>query len=121
GRASASRCPGGPRPPYPRGPWLRSEFCCLGPSSLLRPHPPVLRAHGDFTVQPLIRRAFAVLERLGHPRDLPYFPCRAIHPSRRPYAGGSAAPSRCTGTAVPGFLVLSPSRHPRLPVSASNT
>ena len=33
GRASASRCAGGPWPPYPRGPWLRSEFCCLGPSS----------------------------------------------------------------------------------------
>ena len=30
GRASASRCAGGPWPPYPRGPWLRSEFCCLG-------------------------------------------------------------------------------------------
>jgi hypothetical protein len=35
-------------PPYPRGPWLRSEFCCLGPSSLLRPHPPVSPARGDF-------------------------------------------------------------------------
>src|SRR3990172_2311514 len=32
---------------------------------------------------------------------------------------GSRLPSRCAGTAIPGFLVLSPSRHPRLPVPAS--
>ena len=98
-----------------------------GPSSVvsvhrrvLRPHPPVSQARGDFTALPLIRRAFAVRERLGDPRDLPYFPCRAVHACRRPYAGGSAAPSRCAGTAMPGFLVLSASRHPRGPVSASN-
>ena len=98
-----------------------------GPSSVVsvhprvvRPHPPVSQARGDFTAVPLIRRAFAVRERLGDPRDLPYFPCRAVHACRRPYAGGSAAPSRCAGTAMPGFLVLSPSRHPRWPVSASN-
>src|SRR5947207_3150939 len=98
-----------------------------GPSSVasvhrpvLLPHPPVSQARGDFTALPLIRRAFAVLERLGDPRDLPYFPCRAVHACRRPYAGGSAAPSRCAGTAMPGFLVLSASRHPRGPVSASN-
>src|SRR5439155_26334717 len=44
GRADPARCPDPavlPRaavraalvPLYPRGPWLRSEFCCLGPSS----------------------------------------------------------------------------------------
>src|SRR6266849_7258559 len=75
------------------------------PHRLLRPHPPVSQARGDFTALLLIRRAFAVRERLGDPRDLPYFPCRAVHACRRPYAGGSAAPSRCAGTAVPGFLV----------------
>ena len=30
-QASACRCSGG-LPPYPRGPWLRSELCCLDPS-----------------------------------------------------------------------------------------
>ncbi len=59
GHADPARCPDPTvfpraavreaRPPYPRGPWLRSEFCCLGPSSLLRPHPPVSQARGDFT------------------------------------------------------------------------
>ena len=70
-----------------------------GPSSVvsvhhrvLRPHPSVSPARGDFTVLPLIRRAFAVRERLGDPRDLPSFPCRALHACRRPYAGGSAVP-----------------------------
>src|SRR5213594_3778599 len=93
-----------------------------GPSSVvsvhrrvLRAHPPVSPARGDFTALPLIRRAFAVRQRLGDPRDLPYFPCRAVHACRRPYAGGSAAPSRCAGAAIPGFLDLSPSRHPRGP------
>ncbi len=85
------------------------EACCLstpgvlgsGPSSvvsvhhgLLRPHPPVSRAHRDFTALRLIHDAFAVRERLGCPRDLPYFHCRAVHACRRPYAGGSAPPSR---------------------------
>ena len=42
---------------------------------LLRPHPSVSRARDDFTALPLIRRAFAVRERLGDPRDLPYFHC----------------------------------------------
>src|SRR5262245_8412306 len=32
-RASACRCARG-SPLYPRGPWLRHEFCCLAPSSL---------------------------------------------------------------------------------------
>ena len=93
-----------------------------GPSSvvsvhlrLLRPHPPVSRAHHDFTAWRLIRDAFAVRERLGDPRDLPYFRCRAFHACHRPYAGGSAPLSRCPHGAVPGFLDLSTSRHPQSP------
>ena len=85
------------------------------PHRLLRPHPPVSPARGDFAASPLIPHAFAVRERLGDPRDLPYFPSRAVHTCRRPYAGGSAAPSRCVGTAMPGFLVLPASRHPQDP------
>src|SRR5437667_75598 len=79
--------------------WCRSTPGVLGsgPSSvvsvhrrLLPPHPPVSQARGDFTALPLIRRAFGVRERRGDPRDLPYFPCRAVHACRRPYAGGFA-------------------------------
>ena len=39
----------------------------------------------------------------------PMFRSRRLAPPdtcRRPYAGGSAAPSRCLGAAIPGFLVL---------------
>ena len=62
------------RPP-PQGPSLWSELCCLGPSSLTRPHPPHPRAHRDFTAWRLIRDAFAVRERLGDPRAVPGFRC----------------------------------------------
>ncbi len=126
GRSGRALCPGLAAPPRAavRAAACRSTPGVLGsgPSSavsvhprVLRPHPSVSQARDDFTASPLIRRAFAVRERLGDPRDLPYFPCRAVHACRRPYAGGSAAPSRCAGAAIPGFLDLSPSRHPRGP------
>ncbi len=85
------------------------------PPRLLRPHPSVSPARGDFTGQPLIRRAFAVRERRGDPRDLPYFRCCAFHACRRPYAGGSEAPTRCVRAPIPGSLVLSLSRPPQRP------
>jgi hypothetical protein len=85
------------------------------PHRLLRPHPPVSPARDDFTAPLLIRRVFAVRERRGNPRDLPYFRRCAFHTCRRPYAGGSEAPTRCVRTPLPGFLVLSLSRHPRDP------
>ena len=47
-------------PALPQGPSLRSGFCCPGPSSLTRPHPPHSRAHPDFTVSLLIPDALAV-------------------------------------------------------------
>jgi hypothetical protein len=59
--------------PPPQGPSLGSKLCCLGSSSLNRPHPPHPRAHCDFTVRRLIRSAFAVRERLGDPRVVPGF------------------------------------------------
>ena len=98
----------------PRGPWLRSEFCCLGPSSAYYDPIRQSRRHrGDFTGSRLIRAAFAVRERRGDPRDLPDFPWRAVRTCRRPYPGGSAGPSRCPGPAIPGSLELRASRHPR--------
>src|SRR6516225_5462503 len=59
----------------PRGSSLRFELCCLGPSSLNRPHPSHLRAHRDFTAERLIGDAFAVRERRGDPRVVPGFRC----------------------------------------------
>ena len=81
--------------------------------SLLRPHPPVSQAPEDFAGSPLVPRAFAVRERRGDPRDLPDFPWRAVPTCRRPYPGGSAGLSRCRWPAIPGFLELRASRHPR--------
>jgi hypothetical protein len=90
------------------------------PHGLLRPHPPVPQARGTFTALPFICRAFAVRERLGDPRDLPYFRCRAFQACRRPYAGGSQVlVPLLVRTPIPGFLALSSSRHPQEPASAS--
>jgi hypothetical protein len=91
------------------------------PHRVLRPHPPVPQARSTFTASPVICRAFAVRERLGDPRDLPYFHCRAFQACRRPYAGGSKVlVPLLVRTLVPGLLALSPSRHPQEPASASN-
>ena len=62
------------------------------PHRLNRPHPPVSPARGDFAALLFIRRAFAVRERRGDPRDLPHFHRCAFHARRRPYTGGSPAP-----------------------------
>src|SRR5437667_4178192 len=106
--------------------WCRSTPGVLGsgPSSvvsvhrrLLRPHPPVSQARGDFTALPLIRRAFAVRERRGDPRDLPYFPWRPVPACRRPYAGGFAvAFPLCThrDARLPRGLTESPPTSARL-------
>src|SRR5215813_14465932 len=50
-------------------------LCCLGPSSLNRPHPSHSQAQHDFTARRLIRAVFAVRERLGDPRAVPGFRC----------------------------------------------
>ncbi len=47
----------------PQGPSLRSELFCLGPSTLIRPHPPHSQAHLDFATLRLIRDALAVRSR----------------------------------------------------------
>jgi hypothetical protein len=57
----------------PQGPSLRSGFCCPGPSTLIRPHPPHSQAQRDFTAVQLIRPVFAVRFRLGDPRLVPCF------------------------------------------------
>jgi hypothetical protein len=84
----------------PQGPSLRSEFFCLGPSSLSRPHPPVSQAHGNFTAGPFISRAFAV-------QAAPRRPARPSRlsllllpnaPSTPTPAGPGPPLSRCEGT-----------------------
>ena len=98
----------------PRGPWLRTEFCCLGPSRLTTtPSASLAGTRPLHESSSLIGPAFAVRERLGDPRDLPDFPWRAVPTCRRPYPGGSAGPSRCPRPAMPGSLELRASRHPR--------
>ena len=62
-------------PLLPQGSSLLPELCCLGPSSLNRPHPPHSQAHRDFTAERLIRDVFAVRERRGDPRVVPSFHC----------------------------------------------
>jgi hypothetical protein len=62
-------------PLLPQGSSLLPELCCLGPSSLNRPHPPHSQAHRDFAAERLIRDVFAVRERLGDPRVVPSFRC----------------------------------------------
>src|SRR5439155_1836773 len=67
-------------PLYPRGPWLRSEFCCLGPSSLT-PTPcaglaGTRRLHGPAAYTPRLRCAGAP-RRPARPSllSLPSCPC----------------------------------------------
>ena len=103
-RASVCRCSRGLRPSTPGVLGSGSSYAVSIHHRLLRPHPSVPQARCDFTAWPLIRSAFAVRERLGDPRDLPYFCGRAFHACRRPYPDGPAVPSRCTHTAIPGFL-----------------
>jgi hypothetical protein len=62
-------------PLLPQGSSLLPELCCLGPSSLNRPHPPHSWAHRDFTAERLIRDVFAVREHRGDPRVVPSFRC----------------------------------------------
>ena len=109
-------------PLYPRGPWLRSEFCCLGPSSRT-PTPSASlagtrRLHGPAAYTPRLRCAGAP-RRPARPSllSLPCFP--RVPPTLRRWVRGPFP--LCCGPAIPGFLEFLPSRHPRVSVSASNT
>src|SRR5207247_2367836 len=77
--------------PPPQGSSLWFELCCLGPSSLNRPHPPHPRAHRDFTAWRLIRDAFAVRERRGDPRVVPGFRCPFLPDMPSSLTPGSSA------------------------------
>src|SRR5439155_14353630 len=87
-------------PLYPRGPWLRSEFCCLGPSSLT-PTPSASlagtrRLHGPrlYAAPSLCGSAEATRE------TFPTFPAVLSMRAVDPTPVGSRWPSRCASTAM---------------------
>ena len=90
-RAISRATPGAP---------LRSGFCCPGPSSLIRPHPPHSPAPHDFAAPRLIRAALPRRERLGRPRVVPCFRC-PLRPDMSPSSTRGVrrlhAPSSFTG------------------------
>jgi len=86
------RCSRGVRPSSPGVLGSGPSYVVSIHHRLIRPHPPVPQARCDFVYE-LIRNAFAVRERLGGPRDLPYFHNCAFHTCRRPYPGGPPCPS----------------------------
>ena len=108
-------------PLYPRGPWLRREFCCLAPS-LLTPTPsasPVStrQLHGLAVYMPRLRCAGAPRQPAGPSLlSLPFSP--GVPSTIRRWVQGAVP--LLVRTLVPGFLALSPSRHPQEPASASN-
>jgi len=98
----------------PRGPWLRSELCCLRPSSLTTTPSARLagtgRFHGVSAYTPRLRCAGA--PRRPARRSLLSLPCCPDVPRtlrrwvRRP-------PPVVLGRPIAGFLALGPSRHPQ--------
>ena len=105
-----------PTPPLTPGALGSGRVMLSRPSSLIRPHAPVSGAPGDFTVRRRLYPGPSLGGRAGSdPRDLPYFPWRAVRTCRGPYAGGSAAASRCGPAAIPGFRELLARRHPQPP------
>jgi len=120
--------PGPPRaavreapPLYPRGPWLRSELCCLGPSPRTTTPSASLvgtrRLHGHAAYTPRLRCAGAP-RRPTRPSLLSPLCCPHAPPTLHRWVP-RALPLSCARR-VPGCLGLSASRHPRGPVSASN-
>ena len=111
-RASLCRCSRSMRPSTPGVLGSGSSYSVSIPHRLLRPHAPVPQAHCDF-VLPYTQ----CLRCAGAPRrpagpsllSLLCFPCMSPTLPRR-----SAVSSRCVRTAIPGFLILSRSRHPQL-------
>ena len=71
-QASTCRCAGELLLPTPGALGSGPSYVVSIHHCLIRPHAPVPQARCDFAFT-LIRNAFAVRERLGDPRDLPYF------------------------------------------------
>jgi len=110
-RYCAQLCRRGRMPPfekpallYPRGPQLRASYVVL---PILAYTTPCASPTGTLRLRgiALIRSAFAVRERLGDPRDLPYFCCHSFHTCHRPYPGRPPT--------LPSRFIVSGSRLPR--------
>ncbi len=101
---------------YPRGPWLRSELCCLGPSSLTTTPSASLagtsRLHRSAAYTRCLRCAGAP-RRPARP-SLLSLPCFPHVPSTLRRWVRHAIPLP-TGETIPGFLDLPTSRHPQHP------
>jgi hypothetical protein len=108
-----------PAPPLTPGVLGSGRVMLSRPSSLIRPHAPVSGAPGDFTTLRRLYPGPSLGGRAGSdPRDLPYFPCRAVPTCRGPYAGGFTAPSRSRGACdrrLPRVRTESPPTTPPLP------
>ena len=119
-QASSCRCAGGLFPPYPRGPWLRSELCCLDPSL---PNPtPCASPAGTSQL-----RFYAYMQRLccaGAPRhptgpSLLSLTALSMHAANPTPVVHHAFPLYSHGDSrLPRICTESP---PTTPVSASNT
>jgi len=111
-----------PAPPLTPGVLGSGRVLLSRPSSLIRPHAPVSGAPRDFTTLRRFYSGPSLGGRAGSdPRDLPYFPCRAVPTCRGPYAGRLAPPlplSRGDNHRLPRFRTEPP---PTTPASASNT
>ena len=98
----------------PRGPWLRAEFCCLGPSRLTTTPSASLAGtrglHGVAAYTPGLRCAGAP-KRPARPSRLSLACCPHV-PSTLPRWVRRPLPF-VVGSAVPGFLELQASRHPQ--------
>ena len=95
----------------PQGPSLRTRFCCPGPSSLTRPHPPHSRAHRDFACSTYTRCLRCAVAEATHE----WF--RAFAPRSVLGMPSSTDPGELTGdfcpTTSPTTLAFAPSRRAR--------
>ena len=105
-----------PVPLYPRGPWLRSGVVLS--QTIIAYYDPIRRSRGHagisrpsrlYPAPSLCGSASATRE------TFPTFPATLSIRAVDPTPVGPQPPSRCVGAAIPGFLVLRPSRHPRSP------
>ena len=91
------------------------RFALSGPHRLLRPHPSVSQARGDFTAC----RLYAAPSLCGHaeatPETFPTFTAVLSARATDPTPTGPRRRPVSIGAAVPGFLELEASRHPQCP------
>ena len=119
--------PGEPAPPraavrettslYPRGPWLRSEFCCLDPSSRTTTPSVSLagtrRFHGRAAYTPRLRCAGAP-RRPTRPSLLSLLCCPHVPSTLRRRVRGTVPLCRCRSTRLPRSYSESPPTSLRL-------